>query len=173
MNISFNMVAGEAAEVLSKMQDLSFQDGPEQVWSPREMALLLRSTGVMAMVMLSEKSSGGVPLGFIIWRELLDEAEILSLCILPKFRKQGLGRQILQELTLRTEKSGIKEIFLEVREDNQEALSLYDKNDFKVVGRRKNYYERPGAVKNGEDITSGKMTDALIMKYMCDQGRGH
>lgn len=172
MTISFDMVAVEAADVLSKMQALSFQDGPEQVWAPQEMALLLRSAGVMAMVMLSKKSSEGVPMGFILWRELLEEAEILSLCILPKFRKQGRGHEILQALSLRAEQHGIKEIFLEVREDNQAALSLYEKNDFKLVGRRKNYYGPPDAANHGEDITSGGMTDALIMKYSCDQGCG-
>ena len=35
---------------------------------------------------------------------------------------------------------------LEVREDNIKAINFYQKNDFKIISKRKNYYQNVDAL---------------------------
>ncbi|VAX08203.1 Ribosomal-protein-S18p-alanine acetyltransferase [hydrothermal vent metagenome] len=151
MTISFAVYDGLAkgiiAEKLSKIHRLSFQGSVEQIWTPVEISSLLLNPDTRAMTIWQNAQVTG----FLMWRQAREEAEILTLCILPAFRGQGMGSQILQKFYLLAAKNKIAEIFLEVRENNAAAISLYEKNAFKAVGRRKNYY-------------SDK--DALIMKYI-------
>ncbi len=154
MTISFAIFgavfAVEAGEILSEMQKLSFQDGVEQIWSAGEITSLLQSPGTHAMVV----SDHGHPMGFILTRQVAEEAEILTICVLPEYRKKGIARKTLQEFYDRSALNGVKEIFLEVSENNHAAISLYVKNGFEKVGRRQNYYGGRGAEKQ----------DALVMK---------
>ena len=72
-----------------------------------------------------------------------DEADITNVSVSQSMRKKGIGRMLLSELIKEAGESGIKKIFLEVRESNIPALSLYNGFGFKQVGMRKDYYEKP------------------------------
>jgi ribosomal protein S18 acetylase RimI-like enzyme len=66
------------------------------------------------------------------------EREILNIAVGPEFRRQGVARCLLvKELS----RGGIH--FLEVRESNLAARTLYERQGFETVGRRKAYYESP------------------------------
>ena len=77
--------------------------------------------------------------GFLVSREIYPgEREILNLAVAPEFRRRGAATALIfQEL------ERAKEIFLEVRESNTAAQSLYRKFGFTDVGRRDNYYHSP------------------------------
>ena len=72
-----------------------------------------------------------------------DEADITNVSVSQSMRKKGIGGMLLSELIKEAGKSGIKKIFLEVRESNIPAISLYNGFGFKQVGMRKDYYEKP------------------------------
>lgn len=80
--------------------------------------------------------------GYILWREIEDEAEILTLVIDPSFQRQGLGNRLLHALFGRLKEKEITKLFLEVAEDNNNAQSFYINNGFTILGKRPNYYER-------------------------------
>lgn len=72
-----------------------------------------------------------------------DEADITNVSVALDARHQGIGNKLIEELIKEAEAMGIKKIFLEVRESNIPAISLYNKYNFKQVGIRKDYYEKP------------------------------
>lgn len=78
--------------------------------------------------------------GYSLCQIILDEAELLRLGVSPKARRQGIGKQILEDLKNYFEGIGVKRCFLEVREDNIEARSLYEKAGFCEIYRRPAYY---------------------------------
>ena len=147
---SFQLFGPEAGELLSGIQTLSFQDGGEQLWSVAEITALLQNSGTVALVILEAIE----PVGFLIWRQMADEAEILTIAVLPDYRGKGMGYDLLQEFQDQAISCDITKAFLEVREDNMSALRLYEKTGFEVVGRRKDYY-------GGRN---GQKRDALVMK---------
>jgi len=85
-------------------------------------------------------SEEGKPLGYICVLTVLDEAHILNFCISPDFQKKGVGKSALSKLKEKLKESGYSIIFLEVRESNAAAQSLYTQGAFTKDGIRKNYY---------------------------------
>ncbi len=80
-------------------------------------------------------------LGFFIASFSLLEGHLLNISVAPNMKRKGIGNELLRKVENISNQFGIKEIFLEVRESNNEAISFYKKNDFLEIGSRKNYYK--------------------------------
>ena len=74
--------------------------------------------------------------GYLIVLDSIDVYEILAIATIEKYRNKGIAQELLDKIKT-------KDIFLEVRESNQIAISFYKKNDFKEISIRKNYYSKP------------------------------
>ncbi|WP_017325630.1 ribosomal protein S18-alanine N-acetyltransferase [Synechococcus sp. PCC 7336] len=83
------------------------------------------------------------PIGFAALWAMGSEAHIISLGVHPDYRRQGVGRQLIETLLQQAIALGLEWATLEVRESNRAALDLYDSLDFEQVGRRKRYYDNP------------------------------
>ena len=75
--------------------------------------------------------------GFVSYRTILDEIEIMNLVTRQDKRNQGIASNLLSYI-IRKEKAN--RINLEVNQNNITALNLYSKFGFKEVGLRTNYY---------------------------------
>jgi ribosomal-protein-alanine N-acetyltransferase len=103
-------------------------------------AALLRTPGTSCFLAL-----GGLertPLGFLVVRVILDEAEVLSIGTLSDGRRQGVGTALLRKTFDAVLIEGARVVHLEVGEDNPGAVALYRKLGFRPTGRRANYYTR-------------------------------
>lgn len=74
------------------------------------------------------------------------EVHIVTVATHPDYRRQGLGRLLMEWMIERARLAGATEVTLEVRAGNVAAQALYAQMGFEVVGRRKGYYRN-----NGED----------------------
>ena len=66
-----------------------------------------------------------------------------NIAVLPEFRRQGIGRAIVQALLDFARQHGGAFVSLEVRESNSGAFALYRMLGFRRVGRRRNFYTKP------------------------------
>ena len=80
-------------------------------------------------------------IGFITFDLLQDRAEIIDIIVHINYRKKGIGQNLLNKAIKYMQINGIKNVSLEVKVSNKEAINLYKKNDFKITTTRKNYYE--------------------------------
>lgn len=87
----------------------------------------------------------GLVVGFVCFRVVGDEAELLNLAVLPSSRRQGIGSRLLEQTLQDAARPGATRIFLEVRETNLDALRLYKRRGFTVSTRRQAYYSDPPA----------------------------
>lgn len=85
------------------------------------------------------KNLAGVA-GFVIWRVVAGEAEILTICVLPPWRKVGVG-SILLERAMAQASLNATQMFLEVDTRNASAIALYTKHKFTRTGLRRGYYQ--------------------------------
>lgn len=79
--------------------------------------------------------------GYGILSVAAGEAHILNICVSPSFRSMGYGERLLDEVLLRARTAAVREIFLEVRPSNTNALGLYRKKGFHTVAKRPAYYQ--------------------------------
>ncbi|MBR6772622.1 MAG: ribosomal protein S18-alanine N-acetyltransferase [Clostridia bacterium] len=75
--------------------------------------------------------------------DLSGEGEITRIAVYPEFRRAGLGRKLMEAMMARAQELNLETMFLEVRESNAPAISLYEKFGFATVGRRPDYYTMP------------------------------
>ena len=74
--------------------------------------------------------------GYLMVLDSIDVYEILAIATVEEYRNKGIAQELLDKIKT-------KDIFLEVRESNQVAISFYKKNNFKEISIRKNYYSEP------------------------------
>ena len=148
--ITVTALGVEGAELFSAIHKEAFNENREQIWDVQDFTGLYSIAGTVGFLI----SESDQPRGFILIRRLIDEAEIITFCILPKWCRNGYATYLLEKVTDQLQQQSVKRIFLEVRENNEAAIKLYNKCSFKKTGRRKGYYKD----------RHGKKTDALVMQ---------
>lgn len=71
---------------------------------------------------------------------ILDEAHVTNVGVIPEYRGQGIGEQLMRALILMAKNLGLKKMTLEVRKSNYIAQNLYSKLGFEPAGIRRGYY---------------------------------
>ena len=82
-------------------------------------------------------------LAFLVAQRIEAEWELENIVVAETARRQGLGTLLLREFLSHVQMEGGSGIFLEVRESNQNARTLYRKLGFEEAGSRRNYYTGP------------------------------
>jgi ribosomal-protein-alanine N-acetyltransferase len=82
--------------------------------------------------------------GLVLARVAAEEAEILTLGVVPRAQRRGLGGALLRAAMVRAAGLGARAMFLEVAEGNAPARALYTAHAFSKVGRRRRYYPNGG-----------------------------
>lgn len=125
-------------EALVVLEANSFRD---RSWGANSVRKSFAVPGVAILLAGKDRTA---PAGFVIWRDLGGEAEILSLGVSPADQQQGVGRALVAGLADAAKAAGAARIFLEVDAGNCAAIALYRRAGFAQSGRRPGYY-RDGA----------------------------
>jgi len=81
--------------------------------------------------------------GNIAVNEVVDEADIIDVDVMPDYRRRGIANKLLAQAELNAVLRGCTKVHLEVRESNAAARALYEKRGYQIVGCRPNYYSNP------------------------------
>ncbi len=84
--------------------------------------------------------------GFVVWRVVADEAEIITIGVHPDARRGGIAAAMLALVENDVKARGGKKIFLEVAENNAPARALYENNGYNRIGVRPKYYDGIDAI---------------------------
>ncbi|MBF0341759.1 MAG: ribosomal protein S18-alanine N-acetyltransferase [Magnetococcales bacterium] len=128
---SLSMDAALAREVALLEEEIS-----PSPWSA-EMILEEGRLGGWMTVLVSGESTLA---GYGVARPLFDEWHLLTLGVAPRFRRQGLGRRLVEELAGVAQARQGRCVVLEVRVSNVSARLLYQNTGFVTVGVRHGYY---------------------------------
>ncbi len=141
----------EQAADIARLHASLFDEG----WSEASILQMLSHPGSVAMI-----AGAGTPRqigGFALAQVAADEAEILSIGVIPGWQRQGVGSKLIQGVKRAAAKSGAKRLYLEVAQSNDAALALYKKAGFDKTGRRKGYYAKAGAASEDAIVLSSKI----------------
>ena len=116
----------EDAEAVLRIQAAA---GEASQWDPR---------GYLAFEAIVLEWEGAVAAFLVTRRTAPDEQEILNIAVAPESRRRGFARRLIAHAL---QAGGI--FYLEVRESNTAARSLYRNLGFQECGRRPGYYRNP------------------------------
>ena len=116
---------------------------PEDAWPALGFMALLADPGTDGR--LAEDPETGAA-GFALLRSAAGESEVLTIGVLPGLRRSGHGGRLLDAVIALASRRGSDALFLEVAEDNADAIRLYICRGFLQVGRRPGYYRRRNGV---------------------------
>jgi [ribosomal protein S18]-alanine N-acetyltransferase len=136
------------AAAMAALHASSFRRG----WSDDEFRAMLADKAVIA----HRAMRGSQLIGFIISRMAGDESEILSVAVAASAQGRGLAGRLLHLHLRRLAGLSVRRVFLEVGENNEPAVRLYDRAGFQQVSRREGYYQHE----------AGRQTGALVLR--CD-----
>lgn len=105
-------------------------------WTRLTIEKLLSDTKYFCIVAVVETRI----IGHAIAWNVGDEGEIDRLAVANAWRRRGIGVRLLDELLSIAYSRGVRELFLEVRENNVAAQQLYRGRGFEIVGARRGYY---------------------------------
>ncbi len=117
------------AAVLAAIHGAAF---PQEPWGAGALQVQLEMHSVIGL--LDERG------GLLLLRVTADEAEILTIGVVPAMRRHGVGRALLDEALDRAAALGVRALYLEVGVCNGPARALYEAAGFLEVGRRRRYY---------------------------------
>lgn len=128
--------------MLNELEHLHALCFPHKPWSAADFADLKKSG---CDIVASQN-------GFIVYRAVLDEAELITIGVHPDARRGGIAATMIELMVRDLAARGVKRVFLEVAENNHPARALYEKHGFAVVGRRPKYYDGIDAILMARDL---------------------
>ncbi len=81
--------------------------------------------------------------GYIVARETAGELHINNVAVREEFRRRGIGAALLRRVLQEARGRKANAVFLEVRSGNRPAQALYEKNGFRPIATRREYYSEP------------------------------
>src|SRR3954464_10416574 len=108
----------------------------------RAMYLTELENRAVSYCFLARNASRGA-IGFCSFWHVLDELHINNLAVLPDFRRQGIGSELLTFVLKKGVELGAQRATLEVRRSNEVARALYGRFGLAVAGVRAAYYSKP------------------------------
>jgi len=84
-----------------------------------------------------------VPCAYGLFRLLAGEGEVLRIGTVPKHRRRGFARALLEHFFKTGREEGLQKVFLEVRRGNLPARRLYEAMGFRRISLRPRYYRDP------------------------------
>jgi len=87
---------------------------------------------------------GGRMIGYAVMMQVLDEAHLLNISVLPEFQRSGRGSTLLSHLFGQARLHAATRMLLEVRPGNVSGQGFYRRHGFVEIGRRRDYYQAHG-----------------------------
>jgi len=138
----------DATEIAQMSRDL-IEQGLRWSWTPSRVAASVRSRNALVVVSRAEEQIAG----FGIMRYGDDDAHLDLLGVARAYRRQGLGRRLLEWLEKPALVAGISAVFLEVRGSNHGAQAFYERLGYRKLARIRHYYQgRESAVRMGREL---------------------
>ncbi|SRR6266568_2700326 len=134
----------------SQLIAISEASGSAAHWTPRQWTDIFRSQAPPRFAWIAQQDSNLQSIGFLVAQHNGSEWELENIAVLPDFRRQGAGAELMSALLSHAHAHRAERILLEVRASNLSACHFYGVSGFQVLARRRAYYANP-------------VEDALIM----------
>ncbi|GAC1306691.1 MAG: hypothetical protein NVSMB10_11640 [Steroidobacteraceae bacterium] len=141
---TLGLAAPTDARAIAEMSRDLIEEGLSWSWTPARVQHSISGVDSSVVVARSgNRCSGGLPLltAFAIMHLGDEVAHLNLLAVIPSYRRQGLGRQLIEWLTATAMAAGVFRINLELRARNRDARQFYERLGFERLGFVAGYYQ--------------------------------
>jgi len=139
----------DAVPIANLSRDL-IEYGLQWRWTPVRVAASIRAADVNVLVAGIHENIAG----FAIMRYGDDDAHLDLLAVAPPYRREGIGRQLLEWLEKCAVVAGISKVALEVRAGNEGAQLFYKRMGYRPLVELSGYYQGiEAALRMGRDLS--------------------
>jgi ribosomal-protein-alanine acetyltransferase len=132
------VVRAAVLDDLDEITKLECDSFPADQVSRRSLRAFLRAPHRPVIVAIIDHQLAGYAL--VSLRKGARAARIYSIAVDGRFARRGVGQALLQACEKYARHHGRAVLTLEVRYDNQPAIALYEKSDFRQFGEHMDYY---------------------------------
>lgn len=118
------------------------KDSLSTAWSEKQIEETLGNENALYLVAKEDGNIVGIASAY----NILGDAEILNIAVKEEYRGRKIGKLLLNSLIGELKSRNASRITLEVAQDNERAIALYEKNGFEPIYRRKNFYRGKDAI---------------------------
>jgi ribosomal-protein-alanine N-acetyltransferase len=131
---------------IAKIEKMLFD---KQAWSYEQILSEFKNNFSKILVIKNKEDI----IGYLIYRKIGEESELLRIGIKKDYQKQGFGTYLIKEFLERQKREGVKKVFLEVDFFNKPAYKLYRNVGFNELYLRKRYYSKTDAIVMIKNLT--------------------
>lgn len=131
--VALRRAASADLDAIVALEAAGFAEG---AWSAASVRGALADPHGLSLVAVGEDGVVGVILGQV----LFERAELLRVTVPRTLRRAGLGRRLLRAFAVACAEAGAEALWLEVRESNTAARTLYEAEGFVLSSRRRGYF---------------------------------
>jgi [ribosomal protein S18]-alanine N-acetyltransferase len=134
VNVKLRNYKPEDFDALYEIDQVCYDQ--EVAYSKRELKAYLRFKGSECVVAEAENEIAG----FCISARREKQGYIVTIDVLPEYRRSQIGTQLLAEIERRLAEAGAREVTLETATDNSSAVAFWKRHGYRNLGIRQGYY---------------------------------
>lgn len=127
-------------KLLDKLFEIEEQCFDQEAFTKRQIGYLLTDYNTVALVAKANTDIAGFIIAQVEIDETLQYGHIITMNVAANYRRKHVATRLLQEMEKLLKEKSITECHLEVREDNNPAIKLYQKLGYQTMGKLEKYY---------------------------------
>lgn len=137
MNVKIRDVKEEELDLVHNIEKKTY----EKPWSRSFFKLMAKVSDGLFIVAIEAEEIVGYSVGEVEIRKKGEKTgHLMNIAVKKRYRNQGIGTKLMDEMEDRFIEKGCNLSYLEVRDSNQKAQKLYRERGYNYVRREKNYY---------------------------------
>ena len=139
-------IEAATAKFLDKLYEIEEDCFDHEAFTKQQIEYLLRDHNTRALIALADGDVVGFVIAQIEVEENTEFGHIVTVNVAPSFRRKGIATRMLLEIENFLKQRSVTQIRLEVHEDNNPALKLYQKLGYQTFGKLERYYGKKHGV---------------------------
>jgi len=133
-------IEGASVHDLDELYQIEKECFSEEAFTKQQIAYLLQDYDTISLIARENGTIVGVIMGSIHLEHCSPIGHILTIDVASGNRRKGIGTQLLKAIEKILRQKGVRKCSLEVREDNDAALRLYENSGYTQAGKLRKYY---------------------------------
>ena len=135
-NIRLGIARPDEARLIAALSRQCIEQGLPPTWSESRVLHCMRNREAIVLVARDRRRL----VGFAIMEFYDEHAHLSLLAVQPGYRRQGIGRSLMEWLEASARTAGIFSVRLELRAANDAARAFYERIGYVEAGQRRAYY---------------------------------